>query len=412
MKRVLFIGAGAPWMGGAGYLVRQATLLRALARTAKLHLALFDFPVNAPPAPFDAAITPLTLVERPAGGKAGAAMADFVDPLPRLVRRINVEQTRLPLVNANVGTVDAIVAYRIDFAYSAGVVGGEPVAAPLVLDVDDPEHLRWRRRFEVEGTRIDWRTERDLRKLQRFEEQSVASAARAFVCHEEDRSVFPSSNVVVVPNGVGVPAAPRKRPVTQPVALFLGHFAAGPGSPNGDALAWFIGEIWPRVLQEAPAAECRIVGKISDDLRARIAGAPGVRVMGFVESLETVFAEARVSVAPLRYGTGTRVKIIDAWAHACPVVSTTAGADGLAVKPGENILLADDAEGFAARCVELLRDPMRAAQMGVAGWRTASAKYDAAKIEERLAGFFREFLAAPAVPPAAPGRPAPPAPAA
>jgi glycosyltransferase involved in cell wall biosynthesis len=392
MKRALFIGAGAPWTGGAGYLVRQASLLRALARSARLHLALFDFPVDAPAAPFPCDITPLALIRRPSAGKLSAALADLADPLPRLARNINLEKTRAPLAGIDPASFDAIVAYRIDFAFSAGVIGGNLRHPCLVLDVDDPEHLRWHRRMEAEGIRRDWRTLRDLEKLRRFEQQAVASAAKAFVCQEQDRRAFPGKNVIVVPNGVHLPP-PRRRPVTQPVVLFLGNFAAGPGSANGDALVWFIADVWPRVLQETPAAECRIVGKISSDLRARIAGAPGVRVVGFVESLETAFAEARVSVAPVRFGTGTRIKILDAWAHGCPVVSTSAGAEGLGAKSGDNLLLADDAAAFAARCVELLRDPLRAAQIGAAGRRTVAAAYDAAKIEERLAAFFRDLLA-------------------
>ncbi len=387
MKRVLYIGAGAPWAGGAGYLVRQATLLRALARVAKLHLGLFDFPPDAPPPPFDCAITPLMLQPRPAYGKLRAGLADLFNPLPRLVRAIDAPATRAPLAALQPAEFSAVVAYRIDFAFAAGVLG-QP---RLVLDVDDPEHLRWRRRMEAEGVRIDWRTERDLGKLQRFEQEAVAGAAKAFVCAEEDRRAFVGENLIVVPNGVVVPPL-RKRPVTQPVVLFLGNFAAGPGSPNGDALVWFIGEVWPLVLRETPAAECRIVGRMSDDIRSRVAGAAGVRVMGFVESLEGAFAAARVSVAPLRFGTGTRIKIIDAWAHGCPVVSTAAGAAGLAARSGENILIADDAAGFAAHCVALLKDPVKAALLGASGWRTAAAAYDAAKIEQRLVGFFGAFL--------------------
>jgi glycosyltransferase involved in cell wall biosynthesis len=387
MKTVLFVGAGAPWVGGAGYLVRQWTLLRALSRMAKLHLALFDLPAHAPPPPFECTILPLTLQQQPARGKLSAALADLFNPLPRLVRNVDVEKSRAPLAGMDVAAIDAVVAYRIDFAYAADVLKHPR----LVLDVDDPEHLRWRRRMEAEGTAIDWRTERDLRKLQRFERQAVEQAQRAFVCQENERDVFGGDHVVVVPNGVAVPA-PRQRVAPSPVVLFLGNFAAGPGSPNGDALAWFVGEVWPKVLAGAPAAECRIVGKMGEELRARVAGAPGVRVMGFVDSLEAAFGEARVSVAPLRFGTGTRVKILDAWAHGVAVVSTTAGADGLAAKHGQNVLIADDAEAFAGRCVELLRDPMLAARLGGAGYRTVAAGYDAAKIEERLAGFFRDFL--------------------
>ncbi|HVX83462.1 MAG TPA: glycosyltransferase [Phycisphaerae bacterium] len=388
MKKVLYVGAGAPWLGGAGYLVRQATTLRALAQIADLHLALFELPPEAPPPPYGQTVTPLVFRQMEAGGKVRAGLADLFNPLPRLLRNVDLPTARAPLVGLDLTHFDAVVAYRIDFAHAAGALG----RPRLILDVDDPEHLRWRRRMEAQGAAIDWRTARDLEKLKRFERSAVAGAAQAWVCQENDRAAFSRGNLVVVPNGVRVPPRAQRR-ATGPVVLLLGNFAPGAGSPNADALRWFAGEVWPKVRALAPDAECRVVGKINDELRVLVSAVGGMRALGFVDSLAGAFAEARLSVAPLRFGTGTRVKILDAWAHACPVVSTTAGADGLPAAPGENILIADDPGHFAARCAELLRDAPRAAVIGAAGHRTAAAHFDAAAIESRLADLFRNFLA-------------------
>ena len=388
MSKVLYVGAGAPWVGGAGYLVRQWTTLRALARAASLHLALFDLPPDAPPPPFACEITPLPLRQKAGGGKVGAAIGDLFNSLPRLVRKVDVAAARAALGQLDLSAFDAIVAYRIEFAYAAGVLG----KARLILDVDDPEHLRWRRRMEAGKVAIDWRTARDLDKLRRFETEAVARAQQAWVCQENDRRAFERGEVVVVPNGVAVPAEVERGP-TEPVVLLLGNFAAGPGSPNTDALRWFGAEVWPRVKALVPAAECRVVGKISEDLRGLVGATAGMRATGFVESLATAFGEARVSVAPLRFGTGTRVKILDAWAHACPVISTTAGADGLPIAAGENIVIADDPQEFAGGCAALLNDAGRAAAIGAAGRRTAEEQFDAAAIERRLVERFRAFLA-------------------
>jgi glycosyltransferase involved in cell wall biosynthesis len=387
MGKVLYVGAGAPWMGGAGYLVRQATTLRALGAVAPLHLALFDLLPDAAPAPFPCEVTALEFRQLPARGKLHGAMQDVFNPLPRLVRNIDLAAARAPLARLDLDAFDAIVAYRIDFAHAAGVLG----KPRLILDVDDPEHLRWRRRMAAEKTVIDWRTARDLEKLKRFECAAVAGAAQAWVCQENDRQAFARGQVEVVPNGVPMPAEVR-RDATGPVVLLLGNFAAGPGSPNLDGLRWFAGEVWPEVRALVPGAQCRVAGRVNEEVRALIGSTAGMRALGFVDSLADTFAEARVSVAPLRFGTGTRVKILDAWAHGCPVVSTSAGADGLPIAPGENILIADDARNFAVQCATLLRDAAGAAAVGDAGRRTAAAHFDAAAIELRLRERFRVFL--------------------
>lgn len=169
MKRILYIGSGAPWLGGAGYLVRQRMFLRALAGAGRLHLALFDLPADAPGPPFECEVTRLELLGRRGGGRIANALADFVNPLPRMVRDIDVKAARGPLASLDVGGFDAVFGYRIDFSHAAGVLGHER----LLLDVDDPEHVRWRRRAESGGGVMDWRTERDVRKLRRFEVDAV-----------------------------------------------------------------------------------------------------------------------------------------------------------------------------------------------------------------------------------------------
>ncbi len=323
--------------------------LRALAQTARLHLALFDLSPDALPAPFQCSITPLRPASAAHRGKIRNALADLCNPLPRMVRDGDLDENRATV--RALGTFDAVFAYRVDFAHYAGVLKHPR----LLLDVDDPEHVRWRRRAEASQTAIDWRSERDLQKLRQFEIDAVGGAAHAFVCQEGDRALFPSRNVTVIPNGVEVRAArpAREHSADDPVPRQLCG-RARLAEPRRARMVCAIDLAVDRA--RCPTAECQVAGRMENTLVDRLAKIPNLRAIGFVESLAGAFSGARLSIAPLRFGTGTRIKILDSFAQACPVVSTVAGADGLAVTAGRDILLADDPKSFGDHCVSLLEN--------------------------------------------------------
>ena len=123
---------------------------------------------------------------------------------------------------------------------------------------------------------------------------------------------------------------PPPRNATRPRLVFLGNFA--PASPNVDGLRWMLDEIWPIVRKAVPDCELQFIGRIGGELEARVRATPGAVAAGFVENLPAAMAQASVSIAPIRFGTGTRVKIIESFALGCPVVSTTLGAEGIDVR--------------------------------------------------------------------------------
>jgi glycosyltransferase involved in cell wall biosynthesis len=99
---------------------------------------------------------------------------------------------------------------------------------------------------------------------------------------------------------------------------------------------------------------------------------PNVTLLGELEDIGDELAAAHVSIAPLRWGGGTRIKILEAFAHRVPVVATSVGCEGLEVRSDAHLLVADDAPGLAVACLSLLRDPDRAAALAAA----ASEVYD------------------------------------
>ncbi|MCX7789277.1 MAG: glycosyltransferase family 4 protein [Chloroflexaceae bacterium] len=136
--------------------------------------------------------------------------------------------------------------------------------------------------------------------------------------------------------------------------------------PNLLGLKWFLNECWPLIRRRVPGAQFDIVGRGGEAL---LPVPDGVRVHHYVESLDAYYQEAAAFVVPLFSGSGIRLKILDALNHGVPVVSTRAGYAGLEVTEGEELLVADDAPGFAEHVCKLLEHPTerrRLAERGLA----------------------------------------------
>jgi sugar transferase (PEP-CTERM/EpsH1 system associated) len=198
---------------------------------------------------------------------------------------------------------------------------------------------------------------------------SVSEPERAWVA---DR--VPEAVVELVPNGVDIdhfrpPTSPEPQ---APTLVFTGamHYP-----PNADAALWFCERIWPRLRSEVPELCFEIVGRDPDPRVMALGERPGVTVTGRVPDIRDHIARARCVVVPLRSGGGTRLKILEAMAMARPVVSTALGAEGLEVRSGHDILIADDAEGFATHVLDLLASPERALLLGQAGRRLVVDRY-------------------------------------
>lgn len=180
---------------------------------------------------------------------------------------------------------------------------------------------------------------------------------------------------VVIPNGVDtIYFAPR--PEVAEVAkslIFTGTMNYG---PNAEAALYFASHIWPRVVAAVPDVELTIVGHGPPAPVRQLGQRAGIDVTGSVPDVRHYLAAAQVVVVPLRIGGGTRLKIVEALAMGKAVVTTTLGAEGLAVEPGRDLLIADEPETFAADVIALVRDPARRAALGRAGRQLVADRYD------------------------------------
>jgi glycosyltransferase involved in cell wall biosynthesis len=163
--------------------------------------------------------------------------------------------------------------------------------------------------------------------------------------------------------------------------LFFGTLSYG---PNADGLVWFCEQVLPRVRQSKPDVRLEVVGLDPPPRVTALGRLPGVQVTGFVPDIRPKLWSATMCVVPLLAGGGTRLKILEALAAGCPVISTTVGAEGLELMDGKHLLIADDPEEFARDVVALLESDALRHRLADAGRRAVAEKYDWQEIAPRL----------------------------
>lgn len=260
-----------------------------------------------------------------------------------------------------------------------------PFRGPKILVVQDVKTLVWWRRFRA-GTNVRDRG-RALYESARFaayERQHLRAFDALIAMSDADREVLTRltqhPHIVVVPNGVDLayfqPAPTDESTKRVVFTATLDH------PPNRDGIIFFAREIWPLVLREEPDAQLDIVGA-NPPTDVRALASARIRVTGFVPDVRPYLAAADVFVCPLRFASGTRLKILEAMAMRRPVVATTVGAEGLDGRSGTEIYIADDRYDFARRVIDLLRDRGARERMGNAA-REMAARYGWAESAARL----------------------------
>ncbi|MCW5853036.1 MAG: glycosyltransferase [Anaerolineae bacterium] len=236
--------------------------------------------------------------------------------------------------------------------------------------------VQWRRLAQVEAHLLD--------RVDRVIAVSDADAAAL-------RRLAPDVQPLVVPNGVDTtyydPGLPETHaPLSlsapleagQPLLVFTGKLDY---RPNIEACTWLVHHVMPRLWAEHPTAHVALVGRDPAPTVQALAS-PRVTVTGWVPDTRPYMASATVFVAPLRVGGGTRLKLLEALAMGCPIVSTSQGAEGLDLSGAAR--LADDADAFAHVAAQLIQDEARRAALGQAARRLALARYDWRAILPRL----------------------------
>jgi glycosyltransferase involved in cell wall biosynthesis len=288
----------------------------------------------------------------------------------------------LPAVQQSLRNACAEVARSESFdavMFSCVLLGGLPVpkGVPVVVDTHNAEFDVHRRTAMLKGAigrRLYaacqyWPTRRE-------EQRQGARAELLLATSSRDRELFEQSlhlpRVAVVPNGIDLAEFTPRPQVDSRVILFSALMSY---YPNQHGIRWFLDAVLPLVLRRVPDARMVVAG--ADPPAWLLAHrSHNVDVTGPVADMRPYIAGARVVVAPLMIGGGTRVKILEAQAMERAVVSTAIGAEGLSQRHDETILIGDDAESFAAHVVRLLNDPNAAARIARAGRRHVVQHFD------------------------------------
>ena len=241
-----------------------------------------------------------------------------------------------------------------------------PVSSRTVLDLHNIESVLHERCARTEtgpgalAHEMFCRSARDLeaRWLPRYDCLLATSTADA----ELARAISPRSLIIVYPNAI--PFVPRPNVPEREMVLFSGNLEY---HPNVSAVRFFRNEIWPILRDRWPSLVWRVAGKNSHGVRKHTNGDARIELPGPMENAIAELAAARVVVVPLLAGSGTRFKVIEAWAAGRAVVTTTIGVEGLPARHGENVLIADSARDFADAVSRLLASPSLRLTLGETG---------------------------------------------
>jgi glycosyltransferase involved in cell wall biosynthesis len=201
---------------------------------------------------------------------------------------------------------------------------------------------------------------------------------------ESLQRLAPSAEVAVVPNGAD-PAlfAPALDTSVDPTVVITGTMEY---QPNRDGAKYFCRAIWPLVRGECASAKLRIVGNAATHHVPELIDVPGVEIRQPADDIAAELNGAVLAV-PLRIGSGTRVKILEALSAGRAVVSTTVGCEGLDLTPGQHLLVCDEPADFAKAIVKLLNDPQLRQRLAANGRRVVEERYTWANAVERLDAF-------------------------
>jgi glycosyltransferase involved in cell wall biosynthesis len=262
-----------------------------------------------------------------------------------------------------------------------------PAGVPLVLDEHNIEYELLARMEQGESSPLrrfyNGREHRTFRKLEQDLWRRVAGCALTSEREEQIvRAEAPGTPTAIVPNAVDSeffspsPSAPKPNSL-----VFTGILSY---RPNLDAARFLVDDIVPRIREAFPDSTTTIVGKGDPEDLAALRG-PGVTVTGWVPDVRPYMEEAAVAVVPIRMGSGTRLKVLESLSMGKAMVSTSVGCEGVDVRDGRDLLVADDPVAFADQVGRVFNDPVLARSLGEAGralvvdrysWTDAAGRLD------------------------------------
>jgi len=296
-----------------------------------------------------------------------------------------------PMARKRLRTLLAEESYDVivcDFVFAAGVIPWD-LPIPKVLFTHNVEAIIWRRHYEVAKNPV-WKaiSRREWRKMEAAEHNYLRRADRVLAVSENDRDAFANfidrAKIDVIPTGVDVDYfQPKPIPEVPNSIIFTGSMD---WLPNEDAIFYYANEILPLIKRRCPDVSLEVVGRSpSRKLQALADTEKSIRLTGWVDDIRPYLARGSVCIVPLRIGGGTRLKIFEAMAMGKAVVSTSVGAEGLSVRSGDHVLLADTPAEFAESVVALFGNQQERTRLGATARALVEENYSWARIAAEFA---------------------------
>lgn len=257
--------------------------------------------------------------------------------------------------------VDAVVFEHRGTMKAAPLVRRLCSSARLILNAHNVDNFLLTEEFSQDRSYTPTPAERNLLVRTEWEENHLGLFVDAvWTCSEEDRRALTAHSCIsgsVIPNGVDCSFFNFDANLSKAKSPFLLFSGALGTEANKNAVTWLIRDLWPQIAGVRPELRLMLVGGgMPASLAGEARAVPGVEVIGEVPDVRPFFQKASIALVPLRIGSGTRLKILEAMAQGNPLVSTGKGAEGLDVTDGKNILFANKPSEFLDAILRLLSD--------------------------------------------------------
>jgi len=266
---------------------------------------------------------------------------------------------------------------------------------PSVLVNHNVESLRLERLAQVQKS-FAARTYLNLQqsKMRRLERDLCRRFTQLITVSETDAEILEATcnvkNIEEIPNGVDADFFHVAGGKPEPDSLV---WTGGMGSPyNRDAVDYFLEDIFPKIYVRRPQIKVTIVGDSpSPALQQYQARHPqNIFIAGYVDDVRPYMQRASIFIAPMRCGSGTKIKVINAMAMGKAIVPSSVGAEGIKVESGKDLIITDAPQEFADQVLRLLKDPARLRQMGENARQVVERYYDWRVIYKKMDALYEK----------------------
>lgn len=373
--RILFLSRWYPFPPNNGSKIRIYNLLQGLAEHHKVSLISFADPseisaeVEKPSFVLDEV---RTVPWRPFNPQSNQAKAGFFSQVPRAYLDTFSQELADHILDVlGMNHYDLVIASQIDMAAYADYFQGLPALfeeAEVGVLYEQFRHAdSIAKRFRYWLTWI---------KHKRFLASTLQHFRACTVVSDKEKQLLSQAvpdhpTIHIIPNAIDFSTYRDIREIPEEdTIIFTGSLSF---EPNYEAMVWFVGEVFPIILDEIPEVRLTITG---DHQGRSLPFEENVVMTGFVDDVRPLISRSWCSVVPILSGGGTRLKILEAMALSTPVISTTKGAEGLDLTPGDEILLADKPKEFANQVIAILKNPEIRQRLASRGQKQVKGNYN------------------------------------